>query len=131
MRPQWDTQIGQLDEAINQIRSVFATLPQTFATAQGITATTEGLVLTLEELKAAMQQVNNSAEIDPILLGIHQNGVLSQIPNILAYAGQLLSNPSATVLDQIAQQTWSIRASATRWTPNSSLRLLTGCAKNK
>ena len=111
MRPQWDNQIIQFSDAIAQIRTALPTLPPTFPTAQGIVASTDGLILTLEELKSAMQQVNDSPEIDPILLGIHQNGVLSIVPNIAAYAGQLISNPSAAVLDQIAQQTWSIRAS--------------------
>jgi hypothetical protein len=111
MRPQWDNQIIQFNDAITQIRAVLPTLPQTFTTAQGVVAPTESLLLTLEELKAAMQLVNDSAEVDPLLLGIHQNGVLSAIPNIAIYAGQLLSSPSVAVIDQIAQQTWGIRAS--------------------
>lgn len=111
MRPQWDNQIIQFGDAIAQMRSALPTLPPTFPTAQGLVASTEGLMLTLEELKSAMQQVNDSPDIDPILLGIHQNAILSTIPNIAAYTGQLISNPSAAVIDQIAQQTWGIRAS--------------------
>lgn len=58
-----------------------------------------------------MQMVNNSTDVDPLLLGIHQNGVLSTIPNIAAYAANLVSSPSPSLIDQIAQQTWNIRAS--------------------
>jgi len=111
MRPQWDNQIIQFSTAIDQIRSVLPSLPATFTTAQGLVASTDSVLLTLEELKATMQMVNNSTEVDPVLLGIHQNGVLSTIPNIASYAANLVSSPSPTLIDQIAQQTWNIRAS--------------------
>ena len=111
MRPQWDNQLIQLNTAIDQIRSVLPALPSTFTTAQGLVAPTDSVLLTLEELYATMQMVNNSTDVDPVLLGIHQNGVLSPIPNIATYAANLLSSPTQALIDQIAQQTWGIRAS--------------------
>lgn len=111
MRPQWDNQLIQFNTAIEQIRSVLPSLPATFTTAQGLVAPTESVLLTLEELQATMQMINSSTEVDPLLLGIHQNGVLSTIPNIATYAANLVSSPTPALIDQIAQQTWNIRAS--------------------
>jgi hypothetical protein len=111
MRPQWDSQIIQFNDAITQIRSVMASLPPTFNTAQGVIVQTDEAVSSLEELKMTVETVGNANDIDPLLLGIHQSGVLGPIAQIAASASTLVSNPSPTVLDQIVQHAWSIRAS--------------------
>ncbi|MDH4462657.1 MAG: hypothetical protein QE290_01290 [Acidovorax sp.] len=111
MRPQWDIQIIQFNNAVTQLRSVISSLPPAFNTAQGVTVQTDEAISSLEELATEVEAVGNSNDIDPLLLGIHQNGVLPPIAQITALASSLSSNPNVTILDQIVQQAWSIRAS--------------------
>jgi hypothetical protein len=111
MRPQWDNPIIQFNTAIEQIRSVMPVLPATFTTAQGILTPTESVLQSLDELKSYIQFVNDSPDVDPLLLGIHQSGVLSGIAAITTSASNLASNPNVAYIDQIAQNSWGIRAS--------------------
>jgi len=121
MKPQWGAQVAQLSTAIDIWRSISANLPKTFQTAQGLSATTEDLGHILDELLAAVTLVNENPNVDSILLGIQQGGVLGPIPNIAAAIEGLRSNPSDLhLIDQIAQNTWNIRASIVWLIPNGN-----------
>lgn len=111
MKPQWDEQIKKLTSAMGIWRVTLPKLPPVFATAQGINVPTEDLSVALEEIYAILERINISVDIDPILLSIHQQGVLSPLTQITSLISGLSANPSPQILDQIAQNTWSIRAS--------------------
>jgi hypothetical protein len=120
MKPQWDAQIAQFSSVIDKWRSVVPRLPATFNTSQGISVPTNDLAKTLEELYAAIKDINGNNEVDPILLGVHQAGVLNPIGQLAALVNNLQANPASQILDQIAQQTWSIRASLVWLVPGSA-----------
>jgi len=120
MKPQWDAQIAQFSSAIDTWRSVIPRLPATFNTAQGISVSTEDLSKTLEEIYAALREINDSTEVDPILLSIHQAGTLNPVGQLSALVNNLQSNPTPQLLDQIAQQTWGIRASLVWLVPGTA-----------
>ncbi|HEX8979828.1 MAG TPA: hypothetical protein VF811_08990 [Parasulfuritortus sp.] len=113
MKPQWDAQITQIASAIEMYRELSTKLPPSFNTSQGIPVTTEELGRAFEQVYTALLQVYESINVDPILLGIHQSGVLNPIGQIAAMVNNLRANPAQAqqFLDQIAQQLWALRAS--------------------
>lgn len=111
MKPQWDEQIAQFSTAMDIWRSTYPKLPPAFSTSQGVSVQTEDLGKALEETGAALSRVNDSVDIDPLLLSIHQQGILSAIGQVASLSNNLQANPSPQFLDQLAQQTWTIRAS--------------------
>lgn len=111
MKPQWETHISQLEAAVELWRASLHKQPTTITTAQGINVPTEEISRMLEETLASIQQVGSSDYVNGILLSIHQNGVISQIPPLVAAITNATSNPSPSYVDQISQHLWNIRAS--------------------
>lgn len=126
MKPHWGAQIIQLTSAMEVWRTTLPKLPPAFRTAQGVDIPTEDLGVALEEIYAALQKIDASIDIDPILLSIHQQGVLSQADQVSSLINSLPANLSPQTLDQIAQNLWGIRASlvwlvAPKLNPNNFL----------
>lgn len=109
MKPQWENQIGILENALLQLSDLGKRLPATF-TIQGVTVTTDALEVSLKQVIEITKTISNSEEIDPILLAIHQNNIVNVCNQISQVMSSLSSNQQG-VLEQLANYIWSLRSS--------------------
>ena len=110
MKPQWENQIGILENALQQLRDLGSRLPATF-TIQGVTITANNLITSLIEIIGITKTIADSEDIDPILLAIHQPNLVANCNGIPQTMSNLSSSPQGTYLEQLANYTWSIRSS--------------------
>lgn len=111
MKPQWEPNIQQFEAAATSYRAVTPRLPTSFPSSQGVVTPTDELTAFLEESFALLKETNERTDVNAVLLGIHQPGVLNSISQMVSAVSALQSNPVPPYLDQIAQSLWSMRAS--------------------
>jgi len=110
VKPQWEAQIGILNNALQQLEELYPKLPATF-TIQGVTISVrDELITSLTEIIGIVNVVASSEDIDPILLATHQQNIVNICNQIPQAIGNLISNPQ-TYLEQLASHIWSIRSS--------------------
>ncbi len=130
MKPVWDAQIDQLRSSLESWRANEQRFPTNFVTSQGVTLNTADVGLSLREMFQTLKLVNESEIVDPILLGIHQPGVLNQIPNLIQGIANLINNSIPQYLDQIVQHVWAIRSSLVWLIPPSIQQVGTDLIKD-
>lgn len=122
MKPNWDTQIAQLDQAMTVWRTLVTSIQPTFNTPQNGVMNTSDLTLALEGLLAALKVVNDSDGVDPIAWSVYQNSVESGVSVISSSVEGLRTAPHAAqqYLHQIVQHAWSIRSALPYLVPLSA-----------
>lgn len=109
MKPQWESQIAILENALQQLHDLGERLPATYS-MQGVTITTEEFKISFREIIGIIKAISYSESIDAILLAIHQPNVVASCNQIQQIISNLPSNPQP-YLEQLTNTIWAIRSS--------------------
>ncbi|WP_394751815.1 hypothetical protein [Crenothrix sp.] len=109
MKPQWDSQIEILNNALAIWEQNQPDMPSTF-TYQGTPLTTNDLDKSLREMIGIVQSVASCDDIDPMLFVVHQQSIINIFPQIQQAINNLMSNPQV-YLEQLISFIWSVHSS--------------------
>jgi hypothetical protein len=109
MKPQWESQISMLNTAMQQWEEIYPKIPATF-TYQNAVFSVKDLSTSLAETIGIVRAVANCEDIDPVLLAVHQQNIITVCGQIPLAISNLNSNPQS-FLEQLVGFVWSIRSS--------------------
>lgn len=109
MKPQWENVIAQINSAYQNWQDVYSVLPATFI-YQGINISISDLNAAFAEIVGMVNLVSNSEDINPVLLAVHQQGIVNVMPQMVQIQANLRANPQPH-LEQLTGILWSIKSS--------------------
>ncbi len=109
MKPQWESQISMLNAAMQQWEEISPKIPATF-TYQNTVFSVKELTTSLREIVGIVRAVADCEDIDPVLLAVHQQNIITVCGQIPQSISNLISSPQS-YLEQLVSHIWSIRSS--------------------